>query len=437
MWGQLRTLFPNARIIGFTATPARMDGESLHVDNGGLFDRLVQASLLGSDSTRELIDRGYLSGFSCYAANTVFNIQDRMTWQEREQKFYDDRVLDALDDYIDDGKRAVFKQVRGLDWDTGTLEFIGDPVEEYKRLAMGTRAILMAPSIKNAKAFALEFRAAGIPAACINSTQSPSDIARLLDAFRSGRCLVLTNVDMVGEGFDLPSCETLIIATRTASFPRYRQWCGRILRPDTTKERATIIDLTGMCAEHGMPDEPVKWDLLNPPCGPKTRKHVPCDDCGVFFLYKLENCTACGWSNAWLDRSSGFAPGTYMFDIKMIDQELRGFVLRERRKAQNAERMQTELLRAPSGFGGDLVGRMINALAAWFPQKLCDAGIPIIEINVFLRSQDAFNRAFYMRHFTAADTKKTDSSKALKVYKSWLKLQSSTATQQTMDTRAI
>ncbi len=30
MWGKLRTLFPHARIIGFTATPARMDGESLH-----------------------------------------------------------------------------------------------------------------------------------------------------------------------------------------------------------------------------------------------------------------------------------------------------------------------------------------------------------------------------------------------------------------------
>lgn len=34
-WGILKYMLPNARIVGFTATPARMDGESLHVSKGG------------------------------------------------------------------------------------------------------------------------------------------------------------------------------------------------------------------------------------------------------------------------------------------------------------------------------------------------------------------------------------------------------------------
>jgi superfamily II DNA or RNA helicase len=423
MWGMLRTLFPASRIIGFTATPARMDGESLHVDKGGLFDRLVQARQLGNDSARALIDRGYLSGFRAYAARTTYNIVDSMSWQERERKEDLDRMLDAYGMPADDGQRRAFRHVgRGgsLDWNGGVLELAGDPVEEYKRLALGSRAILMAPAIMNAEAFAREFRAAGISSACINSTQSPSDIARLLDAFRAGQIRVLTNVDMVGEGFDLPACDTLIIATRTASFPRYRQWCGRVLRPATGKECATIIDLTGMIAQHGMPDEPVEWDLLNPPCGPKTKRHVPCQECGAFFLFKLENCPECGWQNEWLDRPSGFAPGSYQFDIKLIDQSYRGFVIRERREAQNAERMRTEMLRPYDGFGGDIIGRTLNAMSSWFPRQLLEAGVSIADINQFLCSQAARDRAFWMRNFTRADIE-SGGAKAVKVYEKWRK----------------
>ena len=422
MWGRLRTLFPSARIVGFTATPARMDGESLHVDKGGLFDRLVQARQLGNDSARALIDRGFLSGFVCYAARTTYNVDEFMTWQEREAALDRDLARAAMGEYVGDGRRRVFSERKaGLDWSGGTLELIGDPVAEYRRVALGTRAILMAPAIQNAEEFARMFRDADIPAACINSTQSPTEIAGLLDAFRTGHCRVLTNVDMIGEGFDLPACETLIIATRTASFPRYRQWCGRVLRPEPNKPHATIIDLTGMCAEHGLPDEPVAWDLLNPPCGPKTKRSVPCGDCGAFFLFKLEHCPACGWANAWLDSQSAFAPGSYRFDIRMIDQDLRGFVIRERRQAQDAERLRTELLKPPSGFGADLVGRTINELAQWLPQRLKDAGVPIVEINAFLRSPAAYDRAFYMRHFTRADLQSTSSAKALKVYNTWRK----------------
>src|SRR5690606_26034113 len=158
-----------------------MDGESLHVANGGMFDRLVQAKELGDDSIRTLIDRGYLSPFRAYAAVTSYRVTDNMK----------------------DDKRRVFSTTRnGLDWSSGVLELVGDPVEEYRRLANGTRAILMAPAIKNAEQFARDFRDAGIPAACINSTQSPTEIAYLLDAFASGHVRVLTNVDMVGEGFD-------------------------------------------------------------------------------------------------------------------------------------------------------------------------------------------------------------------------------------------
>lgn len=385
MWGLLRDLFPKGRIVGFTATPARMDGESLHVDNGGLFERLVQSGLLGDNSTKELMDRGHLSAYSVFAPTSP----PMVAGEERE------------------------------------FILAGDPVSEYRNKAAGTQAILMAPSIKNAEEFAQQFRSAGIPSACINSTQSPAEISRILSFFDQGRIKVLANVDMVGEGFDLPACETLIIATRTMSFPRYRQWCGRILRPALEKERGIIIDLTGMCAQHGLPDDPVKWDLKDPPVGPKFRHHVPCDSCGLFFPVREYACPECGWRNEWLDRAPGFSPGTYHFDIKVLGLALVETVRRERYTKSREAMLQSELLPppAPEFFGRHAIGRAVWKIAEWFPKALRDSGVPVREINRFLESPKALSSEFYIDNFTVADARPGSTEKAVRVYKKWLKSQ--------------
>ena len=375
-WGRLRQLFPNARIVGFTATPARMDGESLHVTKGGIFDRLVQASTLTADSTRTLIGRGYLSDFRAYAGKIGKN-------------------------YVNDGRR---------------LALYGDPIAEYKRLAAGKQAIMMCPAILNAEEFAEQFRAAGVPAACINSSQTQNTIARLLDAFAAGRIRVLTNVDMVGEGFDLPAVEVLIIAARTTSFPRYRQWAGRVLRPSAGKVHAIIIDLTGMVAEHGMPDEHVAWDLIDPPVGLKSIRTAPCGECGMYYPVKLRACPECGVANALHERES---IGGFYFDIKRIDSVLLAQARKEIRLEKQDTRQRTEIIWPTHFDGGDLVGRSITGLRRWFVDQLQSASVPIIDINVFLLSKESKGKEFWMTQFTIADAKTKTSTKAKKVYTEW------------------
>ncbi|MDG4583410.1 MAG: DEAD/DEAH box helicase [Candidatus Competibacter sp.] len=437
MWGQLLDIITNHRLIGFTATPARMDGESLHVDKGGVFERLVQAESLRENSTRTLIDAGYLSGFKAYVPYSNYETEHERRMREDPEYAM---TLEAINGPEPEQKPARQEgdhraRVAPLDYMTGKLALYGDPVAEYRRRALGKRAILMAPAISNAEEMARQFRDARIPAACINSTQSPAEIARLLDAFASGRISVLTNVDMVGEGFDLPACECLIIATRTASFPRYRQWCGRVLRPAADKSEAVILDLTGMLVGHGLPDEPVKWDLLNPPCGPLTKRQVPCTKCGAYFEFKLEFCPHCGYQNRWLDEPRGFNPGTYHFDIKVIDQAHVEFVMREKRAADSRTWLETHLIPSPDGFGIDAVGKTITALAAWCPRQLKDGGIPIYDINAFLQSNAARDRQFWMTHFTARDLRSDSPAKAVRVYKKWLKQRSSSVTRATSSAR--
>lgn len=415
-WGQLRELFPNARIVGFTATPARMDGESLHVSKGGLFERLVQARALGNDSVRVLIERGYLSDFACFAARMDVSTNDSLSPDELYEQLERDLTIEAMGGSSSYRGRVSLSSARrvGLDYERGELELFGDPISEYRRLADGSRAILMAPAITNAEEFAEQFRAAGIPSACINSRQSPSEIARLLDEFGAGRIRVLTNVDMVGEGFDLPACDTLIIATRTASFPRYRQWCGRVLRPAPGKRRAVIIDHTGMVAEHGQPDEPVAWDLIDPPKGLEHVPTAPCAECGAIYKIRLSHCPECGAPNALHERDQ---IGGYYFDIKRIDSELIEQARRERREELQQERLRTEIVWPDYRDSSDLVGRTIADLRRWFVARLQVGGVPILDINAWLASPSAVDRKFWMGQFTAADLKSKSSSKPMRVYK--------------------
>lgn len=384
-WGMLRTLFPNARIVGFTATPARMDGESLHVSKGGLFTRLVMASELGHHSVRTLIERGHLSTYRAYGAQPLHTYNESTKWLLKLR-------------------------------DSAKLSLRGHPVAEYQRLASGTRAIMMCPSIVNALEFAEWFREAGIPAACINSRQTPAAITRTLEAFKSGRIQVLTNVDMVGEGFDLPACETLIIATITASFPRYRQWVGRVLRPSHGKQAAIIIDLTNMVAAHGCPDDPVIWDLLTPPCGPEHPQQVPCEACGLYYKVRLLACPACGATNALLDRG---AVSGYTLDVKVYDQQLISIARLELREKQRLEIRSSRIIwpnfTPPSG----LFARTVHDLRRWFIDRLQSAGVSHAELNDFLDSDSATDNRFWMQHFTANDMKSKQSKKALEVFRQW------------------
>lgn len=419
MWGRLRTLFPAARIVGFTATPARMDGESLHISNGGLFDSLLQAPALGSNSVRTLIERGYLSDYVVYAGRPPK--QPPLT-QAQEEAIYERMMLETLQDaqrtappHANPTRRSA---PTGLDWDGHTLTLDAHPVAAYQRIASGTQAIVMCPAISNAEEFADSFKAAGVPAACIHSGMTSAGIARVLDAFASGRVRVLTNVDMVGEGFDLPAVQTLIIATRTASFPRYRQWVGRVLRPAAGKKQATIIDLTSQVPAHGMPCDPVVWDLLHPPCGLSSLRCAPCIECGAYYPSKLPQCPHCGAANALHDRAQ---LGGYHFDIRLLDwsvvQTARAQIDAE--KAQ--ERRRTTVIRPDWTFGSGLINSTVTALRDWFIESLQSAGIAPAKINDFIESDAAKNRDFWMQHFTAADIKRGSKNKAKEVYQQWLK----------------
>lgn len=231
-WGRATLLFPSARGIGWSATPARADGYGLGRHADGVFDAMVVGPTM-----RWLIDHGYLTEYRIFAPPSDVDLSDV--------------TVTASGDYSPDKlRKAVHKS-----------HIVGDVVQHYLRLARGKLGVTFAVDVEHAVEIAAAYRAAGVPAEVI--TSDTPDIARaaILRRFKRREILQLVNVDLFGEGFDLPAIEVVSMARPTHSFTLYAQQFGRALRILEGKLYGIIIDHVGNVVRHGLPDRPRKWSL--------------------------------------------------------------------------------------------------------------------------------------------------------------------------------
>jgi superfamily II DNA or RNA helicase len=225
-WGKALALFPNAKGLGVTATPERADRKGLGRHASGIFTALVVGP-----SMRELIDAGHLSDYRIFAPPSSLDTSQIA-------------ISKATGDYsVHDMQTAVSK-----------AHITGDVVEHYIRLAYGKLGVTFAVSIREAEILAEAFRQAGVPAAAVSSKTPGPERVEMIRRFRNRELLQLVNVDIFGEGFDLPAIEVVSFARPTMSFPLFCQSFGRALRPMPGKEYATVIDHVGNVAAHGLPD---------------------------------------------------------------------------------------------------------------------------------------------------------------------------------------
>lgn len=231
-WGTAVGLFPNAVGLGVTATPLRADGKGLGRHADGLFDHMV----LGP-GMRDLIGQGYLTDYRVFCPPSDLDLSGVATGTDG--------------DYIR-GQLALKTQRSSV---------MGDVVNHYIKWAGGKLGITFAPDVDTATDLSARFNAAGIRAEVV-SAKTPDRLRQdILKKFRQRSVLQLVNVDLFGEGFDLPAIEAVSMARATQSFGLYAQQFGRGLRLMEGKDRAIIIDHVGNVARHGLPDRPRIWSL--------------------------------------------------------------------------------------------------------------------------------------------------------------------------------
>ena len=99
-----------------------------------------------------------------------------------------------------------------------------------------------------------------IAAAHLDGTTHKARREEIVADFRKGKIQVLCNVDLFGEGFDVPDCEAVVLLRPTRSLALHIQQSMRSMRYKEGKT-AIIIDHVGNYLRHGLPDGEREWTL--------------------------------------------------------------------------------------------------------------------------------------------------------------------------------
>lgn len=240
-WGEAAELFPNARGLGVTATPLRADGAGLGRHADGLFDTMVVGPTM-----RDLINMGYLTEYRIICPPSNLKRDDLKVGSSGD--FTQASMINAV------GKSSLVAT-------DGKSRVVGDVVSNYLKFANGKLGVTFVPDVKTADMVAAQYNASGVPAKVVHAGTPSDERSRILDEFRERKVLNLVNVDLFGEGFDLPAIEVVSMARPTQSYSLYVQQFGRALRLLAGKDRAIIIDHVGNVDHHRLPDAPREWSL--------------------------------------------------------------------------------------------------------------------------------------------------------------------------------
>jgi superfamily II DNA or RNA helicase len=103
-------------------------------------------------------------------------------------------------------------------------------VESVAGLPADWTALLFATSVDNAMALAALLTHRGVPAVAISGTTDPAARRHYIQEFKAGRIRVITNYNVLTQGFDAPAVKAVYVTRPTFSANVYQQMIGRGLR---------------------------------------------------------------------------------------------------------------------------------------------------------------------------------------------------------------
>jgi DNA repair protein RadD len=218
--------YPNAGILGATATPVRGDGAGL----GGIFTHLVEAPQIA-----ELISQGHLVKSLVYAPCDP----DLRGVATRHGDWVESQLAERMD----------------------RDKLVGDVVTHWHKYAAGVRTVAFATSVRHSIHIAEEFVRSGVRAEHLDGGTPLKDREAILARLASGETQVVSNCQVLTEGWDMPEVACCILARPTKKMGLFRQMLGRVLRPADGKPHAIILDHSGAVFRHGLPEDHVQWSL--------------------------------------------------------------------------------------------------------------------------------------------------------------------------------
>jgi DNA repair protein RadD len=267
--------YPDAALIGLTATPCRGDGRGL----GGIFQAIVECPQVA-----ELIAGGHLVRTRVYAP-----VQQDIARGVRTEK--GDYVIATLAQRMDDD------------------DLVGDIVTHWHRYGERRRTVCFAVNVAHSLHIRNEFITSGVRAEHIDGSTPKPERDAVLARLASGQTELVSNCMVLTEGWDMPEVGCCILARPTKKMGLYRQMIGRVLRPASGKRDCIVLDHSGAVYRHGLVEDEVVWTLdpdklaeapahaAHKSSAGYTQRLVECKQCGAVRITGSP-CGACGFMPA-------------------------------------------------------------------------------------------------------------------------------------------
>lgn len=264
--------YREARWLGLTATPSRLDGKPL----GDVFEFMVAGA-----KPSELVEAGWL--------------RKPRVFTKKHGKLVDLRKIKIIGGDFHQGQLAKRVNRKTLN---------GDIVEHWRELAAERRTVVFAVTVAHAEKIAAAFRAAGIQAEVVTG-KTPAGVRRDIlgpgGRLDRGVTRVVVTCMLITEGWDLPSVKCIVMARPTKSTALCLQMAGRALRPFVEKRGRLkgldvpplILDHAGNALVHGLPHVDRIWSLTERlKSGGGAAPTRSCPDCGA--VVTTSPCEECG-----------------------------------------------------------------------------------------------------------------------------------------------
>lgn len=272
---KLKTLNPQLRIVGLTATPYRLDGGLICKPENFL------NAICYDIKVTYLIEQGYISRLVSQegVAETDFS-----AFHLRGGEFVNEEVVRAMDS-ADLVERACAEIVQKTQARKHVLIF-GASVSHCQHIAQTIT------------------RLTGEECPVVTGETSKAERANLLERFKGTAkadlfgtervkpLKFLANVNVLTTGFDAPCIDCVVLLRPTASTALYVQMVGRGFRLAPGKQNCLILDYGGNVLRHG----PVN-DVQVSEDGPaKTKRARVCPQCRTHLRAKQQICHECGYT---------------------------------------------------------------------------------------------------------------------------------------------
>lgn len=253
---------PNVRVLGFTATPFRMDSGTICQPDHFLNEICYEIGV------KELINQGYLCKLSSKSTETEVNLAGvqiqagEYVAQQMEQAYMGgDFTLRAIDEMMrrTTGRKSILIFTSGV-----------EHANEVRRLISELY---------------------GYHAEVITGDTSAGERADTIRRFREGQLQWLINVNVLTVGFDAPNVDCVVLMRSTLSPGLYYQMLGRGFRIADGKENCLVLDFGGNIKRHGCVDQ-LRIKLPGVSTGAPPVKICP--ECREVVACGVERCE-CGY----------------------------------------------------------------------------------------------------------------------------------------------